>query len=238
MKRQSNSELIETLREVLVSLDLPVTLESGRIVLADGIQIAAEALETHLLANEMVQTATSITAWHDIFFPGGLTEFQHAIGTNEAAAWNDGCKTWAQQNLVTLQDAIKDVPDRCMQMEANFPDGRTRQIILGPAIRHQTVVAAEQDEAHPFCPCCLFTHSGNAEVLGGLLESSAFLGIYFFVFRNEGNFNADCRINGEDFPDALPFLVEYAKTWPGHALEFRKQYVVLRDKPGQGESHA
>ncbi len=64
------------------------------------------------------------------------------------------------------------------------------------------------------------------------LDSTEFLTISLFASRYEkGRFSADCRINGENYTPALPHLIKYAQSWPGEGLEFRKQYIVIRNKP-------
>ena len=41
---------------------------------------------------------------------------------------------------------------------------------------------------------------------------------------------ADCRINGEEYPQAEKYLKNYTKTWKKcDIMKFRKQYVIIRN---------
>ena len=65
-----------------------------------------------------------------------------------------------------------------------------------------------------------------------------YVGIRLFTLRTEdGEAQADCRINGEDFESVAIALHEYAKTWPFAGYELRKQYIVMhteRFSPANG----
>ena len=43
--------------------------------------------------------------------------------------------------------------------------------------------------------------------------------------------DADCRVNGEDWDGALESLKNYAATWQGDGMMFRKQYIIIRNAP-------
>jgi hypothetical protein len=104
---------------------------------------------------------------------------------------------------------------------------RFRQVILGPVAHLATNPPPKKKEAHPFCPCCLFTES--MEAFHAVLQTDQFLGVRLFASRDQlGVAAADCRVNGEDFAAALPALTAYVEKWPQRGLEFRKQYVVIR----------
>jgi hypothetical protein len=231
------TSLNELLLKTLLSLDIAAEFNATHLELPDGLRLESALEETVVLKNALFQTATSITAFHETLFQDGVTEFQHSIGENQMDSCAEGFKNWARTDLVVLQDALRIKPEHCAILEIALPatEGhakQTRQILLGPTTHtKKNQEAINDNEEHPFCPCCLFTNSINAFL--PLLKSSDFLGIRFFVARHEkDSFDADCRINGEDFPAALPLLIQYAKTWPGEDFEFRKQYVVIRNKPG------
>jgi len=45
-----------------------------------------------------------------------------------------------------------------------------------------------------------------------------------------GDLKADCRINGEEYPEAEENLKKYAETWKkSDIMKFRKQYVIITD---------
>ena len=60
-------------------------------------------------------------------------------------------------------------------------------------------------------------------------------GIRLFATRNaEGVTQADCRINGIDWPPGVAALLKYVATWPDRGLEYRKQFVAIRTlRPAQ-----
>lgn len=60
------------------------------------------------------------------------------------------------------------------------------------------------------------------------LKSDEFFGIRLFAARYEdGAAEADCRVNGEDWPAGKEALIRYVNQWPQRGFEFRKQYVAI-----------
>jgi hypothetical protein len=50
-----------------------------------------------------------------------------------------------------------------------------------------------------------------------------------FALRDKnGEAQADCRVNGENWNPAKEALIRYAATWPPRGFEFRKQFVAIR----------
>lgn len=232
--RDTPPDELRHLHEAVLQIDPSARIEDGHVLLENGMRLRTECIDRQAFPNGGVRTSTTTVALHPQAFPDGLLEYQHASGENEEAALRSGFDTWVRMDLNTLLGALEAEPERCSYMEMTFPEDeahgeRTRQIVFGPTGRYGTAPAAE-DECHPFCPCCLFTNSMQAFMPP--LGSTDFLGVRLFASRDgEGGFSADCRINGEDYPEALPLLIEYAQSWPGDGLEFRKQYIVIRNKP-------
>ena len=223
---------MHALANVLKSEGIAFEWQLPRLVLADGIRLEAEAVESIVLAEDRLRTCTKIHMTHPHYFPKGIAEYQHAMGLDEATAMAEGFRAWAQTDLVALLDATREVPKDCTVIEMSVveaADGikRFRQIILGPISHLATLSAPKKKEVHPFCPCCLFTESTAA--FHDLLQTDQFLGVRLFVSRDtEGRLAVDCRVNGEDFVPAIDLLTAYASKWPERGLEFRKQYVVIR----------
>ena len=105
-----------------------------------------------------------------------------------------------------------------------FPGGQRRRVIFGPVAHHvehpevhEAAMACPTDEdndEHPFCPCCLFTRSIKA--FQPLVESDDFFALRMFAARNEdGSVDADCRVNGHDNKKGMTALQRYAKTLAG-----------------------
>lgn len=205
-----------------------------------GLGLAVQPVTTNVIGEGRVRSCTRIHAWHPQYFPQGISEYQHALGADEAAAIAEGFAQWIKMDLVVLLDATRDVPRDCTVIEMNVaneakiaeaaePVGLTRfrQVILGPVAHLATNPPPKKKEAHPFCPCCLFTES--MEAFHAVLQTDQFLGVRLFASRDQlGAQAADCRVNGEDFAAALPALTAYVENWPQRGLEFRKQYVVIR----------
>ena len=137
-----------------------------------------------------------------------------------------------QLDLPVLLDALRSKPENCTILEFEIPakDGvpaQKRRVVLGPVSHLVTRPAEGEAEEHPFCPCCLFTRSG--EVLKPKILDGRFYGVRLFAMRGQdGAPGADCRLNGEDWEPGKNALIEYVKSWPDRGVEFRKQYVIIQ----------
>lgn len=79
---------------------------------------------------------------------------------------------------------------------------------------------------HEFCPCCLLTNS--FEAFKELIEDRSVYGIRLLAMRDaNGDPQADCRVNGNDWGKGAEALRKYVGTWSAAGLEMRKQYVVV-----------
>ncbi|MFK3650758.1 DUF6348 family protein [Lysobacter enzymogenes] len=239
-------DLVETLTEILRGHGHRVhAYDNGWIEIGDGGLFAyPQLVEFTELDGETIRTACTIQCNHLRLFPQGLFEYQHATGENFDASIKRGFDQWARTDLMALLDAAREEPETCtsMRMEFGGEDGapqRRRRIVFGPVAhfgRAQTEAACAQDgeeaDGHDFCPCCLLTNS--LEAFRPLLDADGFFALRLFASRDhdDGECNADCRVNGEDWPQGLDGLRAYAATWPtapGQSMEFRKQYVVVQD---------
>lgn len=187
-----------------------------------------------------VQTVTTMQIDHPALAAEGVFEYQHATGDDVNGAIAGGIDQWVRTDWPVLLDALQARPATCTAMEMKFPatagrPARTRRALLGP-IAHfmQHPPEGEGDRAgedHPFCPCCLVTKS--FEAFRELIEGEGFYCLRLFAARDaEGNPQADCRVNGEDWERGAQALREYAATWSPAGYEFRKQYVVLQTCAG------
>ena len=223
--------LLALLGTVLSAEKIAFTVQPAYLRLESGICLTITAIEQKPLAEQRVKTCTSIFAWHPQYFAEGMSEYQHALGSDESAAMTEGIQNWVRMDLLTLIDAVADYPQHCTVIELNTASAeqqqqRYRQVILGP-VAHLASLPEKKKEEHPFCPCCLFTESMPA--FHDLLQTERFLGVRLFASRDQqGQAAADCRVNGEDFAAALPLLTAYVEKWPQRGLEFRKQLIVVR----------
>ncbi|MFZ6750567.1 DUF6348 family protein [Undibacterium sp. Ren11W] len=235
-QRQADPTLMQALADLLLIEGIEFAWSDAGLRLASGLLLQVEPIESITLADGRVRTCTKMHVAHPEYFPDGIYEYQHAIGASEALAVAEGFRAWTQMDLVVLTDATRETPLDCTVIEMSVapgaqPDGMQyyRQVLLGPVAHLATLPAPEPKEAHPFCPCCLFTESTAA--LHDLLQSQKFLGLRMFVSRDsQGRLAVDCRVNGEDFDGVQDSLTAYARNWPERGLEFRKQYVLMRSR--------
>ena len=228
--------LCELTERALRQLGYDVRRHEGWLEHVDsGITILPLLAELQPLDNGGVRTVTTIQVSHPEVFPEGLFEYQHSTGDGTEASILAGATQWVQGDFVTLLDALREKPTQCMMLEMQDEVGRARvrRAILGPPsyLQERKAAVASPDmakgEEHPFCPCCLLTHS--AEAFKPLFASDQFLGVRLFAMRGEnGVAGADCRINGVDYANGIEALRNYVGTWPQAGFEFRKQYVVFR----------
>jgi hypothetical protein len=144
-----------------------------------------------------------------------------------------GFENWAQLDLPVFLDALLPKPDACMLMSfhaAQNPAHRHRRVVLGPTSHVVQQPPPENEGEHPFCPCCMFTHCFDS--FDKLLAADQFYGVRLFVMRNDQNaMEADCRVNGEDWPAGKEALLKYGQNWPHRGFEYRKQYLAIQRSP-------
>ena len=187
-----------------------------------------------------VRTVSIVRAVHPEAFPAGIFEYQRGAGANPREALQYGLNRWARLDVPVFCDALLETPKQCTTMEMTFPleDGRPERkhrVILGPtahmmASPPEEMAGGSCGEEHSFCPCCLTTQCMDSFL--PLFESSETLGVRLLAMRDDnGETSADCRINGEDFEAGKEALRAYARGWPRHGFEFRKQYVLYQSLP-------
>jgi hypothetical protein len=208
-----------------------LTIEGGLIVRPQFVQVRPRD-------DDSVQSTTTIEINHETLCPAGTFEYQHATGETVDESLESGFGTWADTDLPVLREALSGQFERCMVMSMSFEKrssvpARTRQLILGPPTRANAKSARTSKpkkfsaEEHEFCPCCLLTR--NLDAFSPLLEGDDFFALRLYAMRNsQGAAEADCRVNGVDWPAGTEALIKYVETWPGRGFEFRKQYVAIR----------
>lgn len=211
-----------------------------------GFILQPQLVDMQILDKGGIRTATTVQVNHPTLIPAGTFEYQHATGDSVADSLAQGFDQWVQADFATLLDALRDKPLSCTAMEMAFPakGGRppwVRRAVLGPPTHMaQTAPRPDAENDHPFCPCCLLTNS--FEAFRELMEADSFYGLRLFAFRDaDGEPQADCRVNGDDWEKGAQALRAYARTWPAApGFELRKQYVVLQtiERPsGMTSSH-
>ncbi len=224
---EESFDLIRLLLSALKKHNIEATHRNGWLLLSDGLYLHPEVLAVVPLEAGGVRTATTVAVAHETLAPQGLFEYQHAAGEDTHAAFLAGFEGWIDLDLPVLLDAVRNTQKDCtaMDMELPEPASRKRRALLGP-VAHTARRDSAIKEEHPFCPCCLLTHS--FEAFKEQLHGEGFFGLRLLVARDtDGNVTADCRVNGLDWEPGKEHLLEYGKTWPDRGFEMRKQYVVI-----------
>lgn len=229
------ADVLVSLAKVLQARGVAFEQQKAQLDLANGLTLRPQFVRFQLRENGAVSTTSTIEINHPVLCPPrdqqGTFEYQHAGGSTLCESLESGFKGWADMDLPVFMDALREQLEDCTAMEMNA-DGWThkRQIILGPPVRAMLRAPKPGDEEHEFCPCCLLTQS--FEAFREPIEGDGFCGVRLFASRDQdGLAQADCRINGVDWPQGAQALRQYVSTWPGEGLEYRKQYVAIRSLP-------
>jgi len=235
---EEKADLPEILERILKQAGHATTRSKGSVALESGLVLLPSMVSFQPLDGGGVRTVTTIETSHPDRIPPAVFEYQHATGNTTEASIGSGFDNWAKLDLPVFLDVLTPKPQTCTIMQMEFPADesgakRTRQVFLGPVahmMEHPLPKSESGEETHAFCPCCLFTNSGEA--FHELLTQKTFHGIRFFALRDQnGEVSADCRVNGEDWPAGVEALRRYAASWPQQGYEFRKQFVVISSPP-------
>lgn len=237
------------LERVLRQAGRDARLSGPAVVLPSGLRLEAALLHTHPLEDGRVApvrctSVTRIVAFHDEYFPDGLPELQHAIGADAAQAMAEGMAAWAHRVLPVLEDAVRPAVRACDLLAVKFPppgEGAPRlyQAILGPVMHERSggseAAADRVTEDDAPCPACMTTRI--QDLLGERVRVGGYTGLSLLAGRDAaGTLIADCRVNGELFPEGVERLAAYANAWPARGYAFMQQYVIIRPAPAGGAS--
>ena len=210
-----------------------------------GLQLLPKFVNSQLSDSNSgtILTTVTIQFHHSKKFPGGSFEFIHGFGLDFQAAIKKGFSDWCVAEYLVLHETFANVEPRLTHLVVPHQDNiGNRRIVLGPityladpVVHHSKEnlesLDTSENQDHPAgCPCCLLTNTFET-FKPWIEESLGFAAFRFFISRSKkGEFDADCRINGIDIPEGREALINYAKTWSGTDLEFRKQYIVVRSE--------
>ncbi len=229
-------DLVTCLAGVLKSLGYRFRTHDEWLQLECGIILQPRFVHLQPVEPTGVKTTSTVEASHPFAFPDGLFEYQFSQGKDLTNSFRQGFEGWAEFDLPVLLDLLRMTPKNCTHLTANYPlagstNSLERRVIFGPPgeiVANR--VTPEQEDEHPFCPCCLFTNSIDS--FKKFLETDAPYGIRLLAARYEsGNSEADCRVNGSDWQEGQNALMRYIETWPQRGFELRKQYVVIQTVP-------
>lgn len=240
-------DLIDLLASALEKKGHVVQNENSWLVHENsGFMLIPQIVELQPLGEGGVRTTSTIQTNHHALMPDGVFEYQHSTGDHVEESFRKGLEQWVETDFVALLDALKARPEVCTSLEYKFPPktgmpAECRRVILGPVThiiqspkaRAEQVPEAQRRtqedhcEDHEFCPCCMLTNS--FETFRELIEDSSVYGIRLFAMRDaNGDPQADCRVNGNDWDKGTEALRKYVGTWPEAGFEMRKQYVVVQ----------
>ncbi|WP_257388871.1 DUF6348 family protein [Tahibacter caeni] len=189
--------------------------------------------------NGHCRSDTQIAASHPQLGDTPIVEYQFGYGVDAEQALRRGFENWYLLDFVVLLDALHETPQRCQTMSwsadpANDPTTgaptppRNYRVLFGPVhhfLDDPSRLAEGEDPG--FCDCCLFTRSLDA--FKALLLQGRLIPARLFVMRQaNGETDADCRINGEDYAPVREALARWAGDWTDRGLEWRKQYVIAQ----------
>ena len=183
--------------------------------------------------------SATIQIHHKEIFPEGI--FEYVYPQKQATDLTDGLfdlfKTWVDLDWETLADCLNLKNSKYMSVEIELKDV-VKHIFYGSVLSYPNVDAeklkAKGIDPDPyideFCPCCLFTNSMEA-FDDQIKDTEKNYAVRLFAMKNaNGEIKADCRINGEEYPQAEEYLKKYASTWKDcDIVKFRKQYIIIRN---------
>jgi hypothetical protein len=224
-----------SLATVLKGRGIAFDRKKDGIQLDNGLIARPQFVELQPRDDGLVRTVTTIEMNHPVLCPTGTFEYQHSIGSTVEDSLQKGFAGWTQTDLPVFAEALRDKFESCMLMQSNpsrdspiLAEGR--QVILGPPSHAVVRAVADAGEDHDFCPCCLFTNCIDA--FHEQLAANTFHGVRLFATRDaDGLPQADCRVNGVDWPAGAAALLKYVATWADRGFEFRKQFVAIRTFP-------
>jgi len=230
---KESANLVECLDHALKECGHTGAIHKGHVRLENGLIMHPRVAHFAALDEGGARTVTTVETSLPGRIPPAIFEYQHSSGKTVVESITSGLKNWAQLDLPAFLESLEESPKNCItigpgKVESETPAEIYRRIILGPVARFaQDPDKHEEGEHPPFCLCCLFSHSIQA--FDSLLKKSEYFGVRLYAMRDQnGEFGADCRVNGLDWPEGMEALKAYAATWPGQGVEFRKQYIVIQ----------
>lgn len=223
-------DLLDVLSELAETFGARFRINDKWLKLENGFWLQPQIVSVEPQEPSGVKAATTIQICHETKLPGGLFEYQHAAGDDTRSAISEGFRSWWEFDYPVFEDSIARKPNTCTHLD--FKDEkskhRARRVVLGPPAHYASKKLANEEE-HPFCPCCLITNC--FEAFREYFQNEGNYGVRLFALRDQnGEVDADCRVNGEDWAKGKEALIAYGKTWPDRGYEFRKQFCLFDTK--------
>lgn len=226
--------VVAILADVLRSRGHSVRQHASWVTVEDGFTLLPRVAEVNRTeSGAHWRTATTIEVHHADLFPTGVFEFQHSASDDVAGALHSGFGQFENIDYPVLRAAASGQSGECtfIDFKERYHTTRLakgRRVVLGPVHWMVDDATAAQKDEHPFCPCCFFTHTRDA--MAEKVTAPGTHAIRLLATRYPGKgIEADCRVNGIDWPGGKQALLAYARTWPDRGFELRKQYIVIQD---------
>lgn len=192
--------------------------------------------------NNEIKISATVQIHHKEVFPNGIFEYVYPQKKveNVIGGLFELFETWVNLDWRTLCDCLKFEKSEFMSMRIDLNKEKTqaKHVFYGPVLSYPNIdvedAKAKGIDVDPyideFCPCCLFTNSMEAFVKQ-IKDTNQNYAIRLFAMKDpNGEVDADCRINGEEYPQAEEYLKKYAKTWKDcDIIKMRKQYVIIKN---------
>ena len=239
-----NLDLVDLMRRLLNEYGHDVESHDSYLVHTNSSYVISPQFVDAQVSDEGVQIVSTVQVNHPLYIPEGVFEYQHDFGSSPLEAFENGFVSWIETDFATLLEVQSSEPNECQYLVFREPsaDKPGRRAVLGPlmqisdydedqieALQQQHSADQDDEDGHgdSFCPCCFLTES--MEVFKPFIESDGFVGIRMFATNADGDVDADCRVNGNEFPEGAKALAAYAHTWTSDGFEARKQYVILHN---------
>jgi len=220
------------LADILRSKGIKSVLRNDWLILANKLMLRPEIVEVVSLKTGGFSTLTTLAVAHERLLPNSLFEYQQGVFKQLKATLGAGLAQWVTQDLPVFMEALSGDLKTCMAMDLEVYKNPlfVRRALLGP-INHRYSQNNPIKEEHPFCQCCLL--SNTYKIFEPLLTQAKTIGLHMAVYRDtKGQVQAECRINGIDWPPGADALKLYGQTWPDRGEELRRQYVLFYTSQG------
>lgn len=192
--------------------------------------------------NGEISVGATIQIQHKTIFPDGVFEYEYSMNFKEFRdAVNDAFYNWIRLDWQTLVDIAKPKKAKALKQtyELEMGDDKIlkRYVYYGPVAYYPNFDIEKMKEAglnvkqyiDRFHSNTMFTRAIEAFITHLKDENEKNYAIRMFALKApNGDVEVDCRINGEEYPEANKFLESYAKTWKDcDIVKFKKQYVII-----------
>lgn len=160
------------------------------------------------------------------YFEQPLLERVNAFAASDAEALNQAIQQWLGEDFHAFRTLISGLEGPAVRANMRVADsGKLArkgawEAILGP------LWMANMEGAQSCCQHCLFTALlPEIDKIQAVRQPFA---VKIFASNQQGKAQADCRLNGGEFPDGAAAAAQAAAAWKvSDGLEMRRQFMLL-----------